>query len=161
MDDYIIGEIRLAGFDGIPDGWAACDGQALSVSEHQALFAAIGTTYGGNGRTNFRLPDLRGGVAVHAGANGFKLGASGGAERHALATAELPAHQHELLLAPPAGNERAGDGQSYLTDQPIEHVAWTAVDIGAKAVGSAHDNMQPYLGLTFMIAVGPSGRTQR
>lgn len=160
MDDYIIGEIRLAAFDGIPDGWAACDGQALSVSEHQALFAAIGTTYGGNGRTNFRVPDLRGRVAIHAGAGGFKLGASGGAAQHALTTAELPAHQHELLLAPPAGNEQSGNGQSYLTDQPIEHVAWTAVENGATAAAAAHDNMQPYLGLMFMIAVGPSSRAR-
>lgn len=161
MDDYIVGEIRLASFDGIPDGWAACDGQTLSVSEHQALFAAIGTTYGGNGRTSFRVPDLRGRVAIHSGGNGFKLGMSGGAEQHALATAELPAHQHELLLAPPAGSEQPGAGQSFLTDQPIEHVAWTTVDNGTSAVGNAHDNMQPYLGLMFMIAVGPSGRTHR
>lgn len=155
MNDTIVGEIRLAGFEGIPDGWAACDGQLLSIDEHRALFEVIGTTYGGNGRTTFALPDLRGRVAVHTDGAAFTTGAAGGAERHALALAELPAHQHELLLASPATNGAAGEGISYLTDATVADVAWT-VEHRPTTRGASHDNMQPYLALTFMIALdGP------
>ncbi|HMM41942.1 MAG TPA: tail fiber protein [Thermomicrobiales bacterium] len=160
MDDIIIGEVRLAGFEGIPEGWAACDGQALAIDEHRALFDVIGTTYGGDGRKTFALPDLRGRVAVHADGDAFRLGAAGGADRHALASGELPEHQHELLLATPATNGSAGDGVSYLTDGPVAEVTWT-VERQPTTRGAGHDNMQPYLGLTFMIALGGPRATRR
>ncbi len=160
MDDTIVGEIRLAGFEEIPDGWAACDGQLLSIHEYRALFDIIGTTYGGDGRKTFALPDLRGRVAVHADGAAFPLGAAGGAARHALATAELPAHQHELALAAPASGGTAGDGASYLTDGPVAEVAWT-VEYSPATRDAGHDNMQPYLGVMFMIALGDPQAARR
>jgi len=159
VDNIIIGEVRLAGFDGVPDGWAACDGQRLPIAEYRALFAVIGTTYGGDGRTTFALPDLRGRVAIHNDSAGLALGASGGAERHALALAELPAHQHELLLAPPAADGVGSEAVSYLTDSAVTEIGWTDAHLTA-ASAAGHDNMQPYLGLIFMIALGRSQATR-
>lgn len=153
MNDIIVGEIRLAGFDEIPDGWAACDGQVLSIAEHRALFDVIGSTYGGDGRRTFALPDLRGRVAVHADGGAYSVGATGGAERHALSAAEMPEHQHELLLAAPSSNGAGDDDVSYLTDGPASEVTWASGRLVTSG-STGHNNMQPYLGLTFMIALG-------
>ena len=160
MDEIIVGEIRLAGFEDIPDGWTACDGQLLKIRDHRALFDVIGTTYGGDGRTTFALPDLRGRVAVHPDGAQFALGTAGGEERHALSVAELPGHHHELTLAIPATNGAGGDGASYLSDRPVTAVSWTTTRDAATR-GEGHDNMQPYLGLTFMIALGEPRATRR
>jgi microcystin-dependent protein len=153
MVDTIVGEIRLAGFETVPDGWASCDGQLLSIREYPELFAAIGTTYGGNGRTTFALPDLRGRVALHASEDSYALGTSGGASRHALTLDELPAHQHELTMA--ASAPSAGTGGAHtpvVTSVAGELLHPTAGN--APVTGAGHDNMQPYLGLVFMIALG-------
>jgi microcystin-dependent protein len=118
-------------FAAAPGGWAPCDGQLLPIGEHPALFALIGTRYGGDGSTTFALPDLRGRTPIHAG-NDHLLGAGGGEEAHTLTTAELPRVQ-----AAGAGAARDDDGA------------------GVRAHGGArpHQNMQPFLTLSFCIAL--------
>ena len=148
MDEPIAGEIRLAASDRIPVGWAACDGQVLPIDEHRALYEIIGTRYGGDGRRTFGLPDLRGRVALHADAS-YPLGRKGGTSRHALTVAELPEHRHELLLATGDGTQTGG---AYVAlDDSAEIVEWHGP--AATGAAAAHDNMQPYLGLVFMIAL--------
>jgi microcystin-dependent protein len=150
MDEPIAGEIRLAASDRIPAGWAACDGQVLPIDEHRALFDVIGNRYGGDGRRTFALPDLRGRVALHADES-YPLGSKGGAARHALTVVELPAHRHELLLASATANGTQTGGAYVAMGDSTEIVEWH--DTTATGAAAGHDNMQPYLGLVFMIAL--------
>ncbi len=97
MTEPFIGEIRMFGFNFAPRGWAMCDGQLLSISQNTALFSLLGTTYGGNGTSNFQLPNLQGRVPMHLGSNGFTNyveGEVGGAETATLLTSNLPSHSH-------------------------------------------------------------------
>src|SRR5262245_59981811 len=96
--DPFLGEIRMFGGTFAPQGWATCDGQLLAIAQNSALFSLLGTTYGGDGRTTFALPDLRGRVALHRG-NGIDQGAVGGSETVALTASELPAHAHSARSA--------------------------------------------------------------
>jgi len=100
MADIFLGEIRTFAFGRVPSGWARCEGQVLSISQHSALFALIGTTYGGDGQSTFALPDLRGRVAIGTGAtaagSSFALGERGGEETHHLTEEELPARRHRV-----------------------------------------------------------------
>src|SRR3954447_396450 len=93
MSDEFMGEIRLMSFNFAPQGWAMCNGQLLPINQNQALFALLGTTFGGNGQTNFALPDLRSRVPIHVG-SGHTLGELGGEAAHTLTAAELPTHTH-------------------------------------------------------------------
>jgi microcystin-dependent protein len=95
MSEPFLGEIRSVGFGFAPKGWALCNGQLLPINSNQALFAILGTTYGGDGRTNFALPDLRGRTPMHVGATA-QLGQLAGEENHTLTTAEMPGHLHTL-----------------------------------------------------------------
>ena len=150
MEEPIAGEIRLVASDRIPAGWVACDGQLLSIDEYRTLFDVIGNRYGGDGRRTFALPDLRGRVALHANES-YPLGRKGGTSRHALTIGELPEHHHDLLLAPATadGDQTAG---AYVTvDHSTDIVEWYGTEATGAATG--HDNMQPYLGLVFMIAL--------
>src|SRR5690606_27622905 len=92
MADPMVGEIRLLAGSEVPPGWAACDGQVLPIREHRELYAVLGTTYGGDGRTTFALPDLRGRTPVHPDGATFRAGAAGGEKQHALTASELPGH---------------------------------------------------------------------
>ena len=150
MDEPIAGEIRLAASDRIPAGWAACDGQLLSINEHRALYDVIGTRYGGDGRRTFALPDLRGRVALHANES-YPLGRKGGTSRHALTIGELPEHHHELLLVPATASGDQKAGGYAVVDDSTDIVEWHGTEATGTATG--HDNMQPYLGLVFMIAL--------
>lgn len=96
MSEAFIGEVRLFGFDWAPQGWALCNGQLLPISTNQALFAILGTTYGGNGTTTFALPDLRGRVPVHTSST-IPLGQTGGDESHTLSLNELPSHRKSVV----------------------------------------------------------------
>src|SRR3954467_94378 len=119
-----MGEIRMMAFTFPPKGWAQCNGQLLPISQNQALFALLGTTYGGNGQTNFALPDLRGRCAMHEG-NSFTLGQKGGGEAHTLSQSEMPAHIHVLQAANkdgdnpiPTGNLLANFNNGYIAPLP-------------------------------------------
>ena len=103
MSDPFIGEIKMFAGNFAPRGWALCDGQLLAVSQNDALFSLFGTIYGGDGRTTFGLPDLRGRIPIHAGSgpglSPRRLGAKGGAENVTLTTAQLPAHKHDIFAS--------------------------------------------------------------
>src|SRR4030081_1438833 len=95
MAEPFLSEIRIMSFGYAPRGWAMCNGQLLPINQNQALFSLLGTTFGGNGQTNFALPDLRGTVPVHVGQS-FTLGQKGGEQAHTLTLAELPTHTHAM-----------------------------------------------------------------
>jgi len=96
MAEPFLGEIKIMGFNFPPQGWAMCNGQILAINQNTALFALLGTNYGGDGRTNFGLPNLQGNVPLHRSGN-FPLGATGGEASHTLNVSELGAHSHPML----------------------------------------------------------------
>jgi microcystin-dependent protein len=152
-----LSEIRIMSFGFPPKGWAFCDGQLLSINQNQPLFSLLGTTYGGDGRVNFALPDLRGRVPIHVG-TGHTLGERGGEQAHTLSIAELPTHTH-LMRASSANADVAAPGSDVLAQSsqlygPAAQLAALDPSTNGSAGGSqAHLNMQPYLGLTFCIAL--------
>src|SRR6266404_4916688 len=98
MSNGFMGELRIVSFNFAPKGWAMCNGQLLPINQNQALFSLLGTTFGGDGRVNFALPDLRGQVPIHVG-QGHTLGQKGGEQAHTLSLAELPTHTHVLMAS--------------------------------------------------------------
>ena len=158
MAEPFLSEIRLMSFNFPPKGWAACNGQLLPINQNQALFSLLGTTYGGNGSTNFALPDLRGRVPIHMGA-GHTLGEQGGEASHTLTTAELPTHAHTLAAADnPATDKVASStmllGQTASAYGPASHLTSMAASASSAIGGNqAHTNMQPYGALNFCIAL--------
>jgi microcystin-dependent protein len=157
MDAYL-GEIRLMSFSFPPKGWAPCNGQVLPISSNQALFALIGAKYGGDGKTTFALPDLRGRTPIHAG-NTHGLGETGGEQAHTLSTAELPAHAHAVAAqtsanggsATPLENFLGGGNNAYAT--PNGNLQALRADTVSATGGTLpHQNMQPYLTTSFCIA---------
>ena len=164
MAEPFLSEIRIFSFDYAPRSWAMCNGQLLPINQNQALFSLLGTTYGGDGRVNFALPDLRGRVPNHFG-NTLILGQRGGEAAHTLSVSEMPTHTHFLsanlaagnantnaTLGPPAGNYWANTGKShYSTSAPNAAMHPSAVsNVGGS---QPHTNMQPYLALNFCIAL--------
>ncbi len=172
MSDQYIGEIRAFGFNFAPIDWAFCDGQLMSTSQYQALFAIIGTTYGGNGTTTFALPNLQGRVPMHCGTSpGFNttLGELQGSTMVTLTPSQIPGHRHNVNAA----NQGAGAGDergpvpsdtSYLGPSSASDGAYKktptsfTASFSPKAMMNAggsqpHENMQPYLALNFCIAV--------
>lgn len=156
MSTPYLGEIRLASFPFAPKNWAMCDGQFLPINQNQALFSLLGTTYGGNGQTNFRLPDLRGRVPVGF-ANEFALGQEGGEYDHTLIASELAAHTHLAAVAAvpnttaPTGAQLAQPGKAAFAPAPSATMAPIAVSqVGG---GQAHTNTAPYLTINFLIAL--------
>jgi microcystin-dependent protein len=162
-----IGEIRAFGFGYAPRGWALCDGQLLPIEQNTALFSVIGTMYGGDGRTTFALPDLRGRAPLHAG-HGPGLTPYVPGERIGTATVrlterEIPAHGHELLASPDAGElqapasdralARSTGGFAYRADAAGELVAMDPRAVAASGSGIPHDNMPPVLVVSFCIAL--------
>ena len=158
MSSPYLCEIRIFSFNFAPRGWAMCNGQLLPINQNQALFSLMGTTYGGNGQTNFALPDLRGRVSVHMG-NGYVEGQRGGEENHTITTVEMPAHNHLMTAStdnpsvkPPAGNYWASNtGFSPYATSQNELMSDTAIS----TVGGSqpHVNLSPYLTLTFCVAL--------
>ena len=158
MADPFLSEIRLFSFNFPPRGWALCNGQLLPINQNQALFALLGTTYGGNGQVNFGLPDLRGRTPIHAG-NGHVLGESGGEPSHTLMSPELPMHTH-VVQATTATGDIPVPTANLLADSPSQLYAAATNPTTlhpasiTKAGGSQpHDNMQPFLVLSFCIAL--------
>jgi microcystin-dependent protein len=157
MAEPFLAEIRTFSFNFAPKGWAMCNGQLLPINQNQALFSLLGTTYGGDGRVNFALPDFRGRTPVHVG-DGFVLGQRGGEQAHTVTLAEMPSHAH-ALQASSAGADRAAPGGNVLASASGLYgpaVALTPLEPRSttSAGGSqAHLNMQPYLTLTVCIAL--------
>jgi microcystin-dependent protein len=157
MAEPFIAEIRIMSFNYAPQGWAMCNGQLLPINQNQALFSLLGTTYGGDGRVNFALPDLRGQVPIHMGA-GFTLGQKGGEQAHTLTMSEMTAHNH-FALASPTNGTTADPSGSYLGPGGNLYAASGALTtlipstIGNVGGSQAHQNMQPFLALTFSIAL--------
>jgi microcystin-dependent protein len=159
-DSPYLGEIMLVSFDFAPKGWAECNGQILSISQNQALFALLGTTYGGDGKTTFALPDLRGRVPVHAGSL-ITLGEKGGEETHAITFAEMPQHSHTFRASSEPGDTTAPAGM-ILAKEPGGSLIYGTPDgtstlspVSVEPVGGAqpHENRMPYTALRYIIAL--------
>lgn len=159
MAEPFIGEIRMFAGSFAPNGWALCQGQTLSISENDALFNLIGTTYGGDGQETFQLPDLRSRVPIHQG-NNFILGENGGVESVTLSVQQIPAHTHPLVTttsiatqSSPANNVLAQSSAAdlYIEDSPTTSLAPSS--IGPSGGTQPHDNMQPFLGINYIIAL--------
>lgn len=141
-----------------PKGWTFCNGQLLPINQNQALFALLGTTYGGDGRVNFGLPDLQGRVPIHMG-NGHTLGEKAGEENHTLSIQEIPTHMHFVTVsaaatggvANPANNYLGGGNNAY--HAPSNFTAMNLATVANVGGSQAHQNMQPYLTLSFCIAL--------
>jgi len=156
MAEPFLSEIRIMSFNFAPKGWALCNGQLLPINQNQGLFSLLGTTYGGDGRVNFALPDLRGRVSIHMG-DGHTLGEKGGQEAHTINIQELPAHYHLVTVsnsnanATPAGNFFAAANQAYQPAPPNTNLQPNSV---TNTGGSQpHQNQQPFTVLSFCIAL--------
>lgn len=169
MAEPFLSEIRIFSFNYAPQGWAMCNGQLLPINQNQALFALLGTTYGGNGQNNFALPDLRGRAPDHFG-NGHGLGEGGGEMVHTLTLNELPTHLHgfnanscvasataNASAGAPTSNYWANSGKTCFStadqNNPINSGAMNASTVGTVGGSQPHQNMQPYLVLNFCIAL--------
>jgi microcystin-dependent protein len=158
MAEPFLSEIRIMSFGFAPKGWALCNGQLLPINQNQALFSLLGTTYGGDGRVNFALPDLRTRTPIHMG-SGHTLGERGGEQAHTLSISELPTHVHTAngsntngTAISPAGNLLAGS-PNQLYGPAASLTALNAATISNVGGSQAHLNMQPFLVLTFCIAL--------
>ncbi len=162
MSEPFLAEIMIVGFNFAPRGWAQCNGQILPINQNQSLFSLLGTTYGGDGRTSFALPDLRGRTPIHEGTGGgvtYGLGNKGGDEAVTLSVPEMPSHDHVLKAtsdqantANPTNNLLA-KGAEQIYRAPNTLVAMDAAAVTTVGGGQGHDNMQPYLTLAFVIAL--------
>jgi len=159
MAEPFLSEIRLMSFAFAPRGWALCNGQLLPINQNQGLFSLLGTTFGGDGRVNFGLPDLRGRVPIHVG-SGHTLGERGGEQAHTLSISELPTHAHVANASSQPGNQVIPT--SNVLSSPL-NLSYRAPDnaltslvsntLGNVGGSQAHLNMQPFLTLSFCIAL--------
>jgi microcystin-dependent protein len=158
MAEPFLSEIRIFSFNFVPKGWAMCDGQLLPINQNQALFALLGTNYGGNGQTTFALPDLRVRVPIHAG-GGFGLAARAGEQAHTVSSAEMPAHIHAVNASTAAsGGSDNPSGRflgsaSNLYHAPAALTTMNPATVSNAGGSQAHQNMQPFLTLTYGIAL--------
>lgn len=158
MSEPFLAEIRIMGFVFAPRGWALCNGQFLPINQNQALFSLLGTTYGGNGQTNFALPDLRGRTPIHFGA-GHTQGERAGEQAHTLTIAEMPTHTHIASAQPATTSTQLPPVNALLAQAsnvyrpPDNLVALSAATISNAGGSQAHQNMQPFLTLSFCIAL--------
>ena len=157
MAEPFLSEIRLMSFVFAPRGWALCNGQLLPINQNQGLFSLLGTTFGGDGRVNFGLPDLRGRAPIHVG-NGHTLGERGGEQSHTLSIAELPQHIHVAQATNtaggqnPANNVLAGTGaNTYGSAAGLTPMATGGLSNNGGS--QAHLNMQPFLTISACIAL--------
>ncbi len=157
MSEPFLAEIRMVGFNFAPRGWALCDGQILPINQNQSLFSILGTSFGGDGRTTFALPDLRGRTPVHPG-TGVNYAQKKGEEKHTLTTNEIQPHNHTAQgsstggNAPiPTGTILAGSNNTY--SDPANFQAIHPQSVANAGGGQGHNNMQPYLAFNFCIAL--------
>jgi microcystin-dependent protein len=161
MGEPYIGEIRMFAGNFAPNGWMFCEGQLLPISENDALFTLIGTTYGGDGQSTFALPDLRGRLPVHVG-NGFVLADKAGVESVTLTTQQIPVHTHPLLCAASGGTPNSNPAGGYwaATDVTVYSTAASTVQMGNPAISTGitggsqpHTNFMPYLCINFILSL--------
>ena len=164
MSQPFVGEIRIFAGNFAPTGWMFCDGSLLAISQYQTLFQLIGTTYGGDGTSNFALPDLRGRAPIHQGTGGgssYVIGQNGGVESVTLTTNQIPAHSHAPQAAAGApgnpANSPANNVWSGWTGGQFSSAA-PSVAMDGSAISSAggsqpHDNMIPFLTISFIISL--------
>ena len=165
MSEPFVGEVRMFAGNFAPRGWAFCDGQLLAVSQNDALFSLLGTIYGGDGRTTFGLPDLRGRIPIHAGQgpglSERRLGAKGGSEQETLTVNQLPSHSHEMQGVSSNGSVPNPQDAHLATNTtadiyaPAETLDTTMASSAMSNVGGsrAHTNLQPFLCVNFIIAL--------
>jgi len=167
MSSPFISEIRMFGFNFAPKNWAMCNGQTLSIQQNAALFSLLGTTYGGNGVNTFALPDLRGRAPLHFGTSPysgetFTQGQVGGEENHTLTVSEVPPHSHQLMgsLSPnpadsslPSPNFFGQEAEETIYGPATSLTAISPATIPTFGQSQPHNNMQPYLVLTFCICL--------
>lgn len=158
MAEPFLSEIRIMSFSFAPKGWALCNGQILPINQNQALFSLLGTTFGGDGRLNFALPDLRGRTPIHVG-SGHTLGERGGEQAHTLSISELPMHTHVFNASNTLGDQPVPTGNVLASAQSQMYTAAASLTallpstIGNVGGSQAHLNMQPFLTLNFCIAL--------
>lgn len=165
MSEPFIAQITMFGGNFAPRGWAFCQGQILSIAQNTALFSLLGTTFGGNGQTTFALPDLRGRVPLGPGQGpglpSFDLGEVAGEPTHTLIVTEMPAHNHTTRASNVAGNSTSPSGNNLAVSSTRDAVytstapnaSMAAGNVGATGGSQPHNNMQPYLGISFIIAL--------
>ncbi|WP_372788776.1 phage tail protein [Paraconexibacter sp.] len=156
MSEPFLAELRLMSFNFAPRGWAPCNGQILPINQNQALFSLLGTTYGGDGRVNFALPDLRGRVAVHRGDALPFLGTKTGEESHTLTIAEMPVHDHTVQASSQNGDQPVPSvlaAANNVYAPPTNLTALRAGTVATTGSSQGHSNLQPFLVLTWCIAM--------
>jgi microcystin-dependent protein len=167
MADPFVAEIRIFPFNFAPKGWAFCDGQLLPISQNTALFSLLGTVYGGDGKSNFALPDLKGRAAMHrgqgAGLSPRSLGETSGSDTITLLQSEMPAHTHGMLAAvnpalvkvpsPDVALARSRSANAYQSNSSANLVQLAPQTLSPAGGSLPHNNMQPYLTLNFNIAM--------
>jgi microcystin-dependent protein len=165
MSEPFVGEIRMFAGNFAPRGWAFCDGQLLAVSQNDALFSLLGTVYGGDGRTTFGLPDLRGRLPIHAGhgpgLSERRLGAKGGAEKVTLTVNQLPSHPHNLEASNSASSSTDPTGRAltqadqniYRSGAPTTTAAMASESLTRVGGSRSHTNLMPFLCVHFIIAL--------
>ena len=160
MAEPFMGEIKLVAWSFAARNWAFCDGRLLAISQNQALFSLLGTSYGGDGVTTFKLPDLRGRVPVHTGTGA--VGTTGGAAQVPLTAEQVPIHGHPMNAAGVAGASNVVTGTPWLAGSPLaygppptgaESTTLIPSTVGNEGGGAAHENRQPYMALNYVIAL--------
>ena len=159
MAQPYVGEIRMFGGNFAPAGWLFCDGQQLPIPENETLFNLIGTTYGGDGESTFALPDLRGRIPIHVGP-GFSLAETGGVETVTLTQAQMPAHTHSVMASTnnttqtsPSTNVLATPTAFDLYRAGATNVAMAPQAVSTTGGSQPHENLQPYLCVSFIISL--------
>ena len=159
MAEPFLSEIRIMSFNFAPKGWAQCNGQLLPINQNQALFSLLGTTYGGDGRVNFALPNLRGQVPIHRG-NGHTLGEKAGSTSVTVSQQTMPQHFHFMAVTNNVGTD-PNPGSAVIISKSVANsygaatnlVAMNPASVGSVGGSQPHNNMMPYLVLNFCIAL--------